>query len=63
MSEKKIPVPDEKLESVAGGEDVEAAVVKDDPLCPKCGSSNVMLIDFPDKCWWHCYDCGYEWDD
>lgn len=17
---------------------------------------------FPDKGWWHCYDCGYDWD-
>ena len=60
MAEKKIPVSDEKLESVAGGADVEP--VGDVPPCPKCGSTNVMLIDFPDKAWWHCYDCGYEWD-
>ena len=60
--ETKAPLSDEALEGVAGGVEDEKTVVGDVPPCPQCGSTNVMLIDFPDKCWWHCYDCGYEWD-
>ena len=62
MAEEKKPVSDDRLESVAGGANADGAPVESTPPCPQCGSTNVMLIDFPDKCWWHCYDCGYEWD-
>lgn len=55
-------LPEEALEGVAGGAPAEAAGLSSVPNCPKCGSSNVMYEDFPDKAWWHCYDCGYDWD-
>ena len=61
MAEEKIPVSDDKLESVAGGADAGASGFSERPTCPKCGGADVMLEDFPDKSFWHCYDCGYEW--
>ena len=53
---------DGALEAVAGGADEKTPGFTSTPACPQCGSTNVRLIDFPDKAWWHCYDCGYEWD-
>ena len=61
MAEEKIPVPDEALEAVAGGEDEAGKGFAQTPACPKCGGTDVMLEDFPDRSFWHCYDCGYDW--
>ena len=63
MVEEKTSVPDEALEAVAGGAYAEAnGAASNGDVCPKCGSVNTMYEDFPDKAYWHCYDCGYDWD-
>ena len=62
MAEAKTPLPDENFEAVSGGADTDNATPVNAPACPKCGGTDVMLVDTPDRSFWHCYDCGYEWD-
>ena len=58
--EEKVPVPDEALAAIAGGdqpdpENCKPATIK----CRKCGSTNVDYEPF--TCTYHCGDCGYVW--
>ena len=63
MVEEKTPVPDEALEAVAGGANAkEVGNNRNGEACPRCGSINTMYEEFPDKAYWHCYDCQYDWD-
>ena len=55
----KVPVPDEALEAIAGGDDDEADNCMH-PKCPQCGSMNVEPINVK-TAYWHCNDCGYDW--
>ncbi len=64
--EAKIPVPDEVLAAIAGGEDPDAGYcVK--PKCPRCGSKNTEPCDrgsvgiLVDDEVYRCKDCGYKW--
>ena len=56
--EAKVPLPDEALAAIAGGDDAESANCSK-PTCPKCGSHNIS------EDWLHgvhrCNRCGYEW--
>ena len=56
--EAKVPLPDEMLEAVAGGDQPDPENCK--PIkCPKCGSTKVtfdMLINE-----FECQACGYIW--
>ena len=65
--EKKIPLPDDALEAIAGGEEHDPRNCRPDPpRCPHCGSDNTVT-----KCmetapgaftyYFHCNACGYEW--
>ncbi len=57
--EAGIPVPDEALAAIAGGDDTDDGGCLPDVKCPRCGSTNtVMLIGGR---YWLCEDCGYEW--
>ena len=58
--EAKVPVPDDALEAIAGGDqsDLEKCRPKM-PNCPACGSSNVVYewLDYE----FICNDCGNRW--
>ena len=41
--EAKVPLPDEALAAIAGGDDPEAGGCKDPIKCPKCGSTHVTV--------------------
>lgn len=64
--EAKVPLPDEALAAIAGGDDQEVGGCGD-PVCPKCGSSNLDLMgkerDSNHPLFWiyHyvCKDCGH----
>lgn len=58
--EAKIPMPDEALEAIAGGDDSEVGNCKPKmPNCPSCGSSDVKYewLDYE----FICQKCGYRW--
>lgn len=58
--EAKVPVPDEALEAIAGGDDPETGNCRPKmPHCPACGSSNVVYewLDYE----FICNDCGNRW--
>ena len=56
----KVPVPDEALAAIAGGDDPETGKCRPSgPECPRCCSSNVTF-DYYDLLW-KCNNCGYEW--
>lgn len=61
-NEAKVPLPDEALAAIAGGDDPETEGCKDPIKCPKCGSTNVDVKIhgglFADC---YCQNCGYEW--
>ena len=56
--EAKVPIPDEVLEAIAGGEDIEDGSCMD-IACPKCGSKDVTTRGMHHKC----NRCGYKWMD
>ena len=57
----KVPLPDEALAAIAGGDDVEAGGCRHKD-CPACGSSNTTEIGFDGKFFYYgCNACGYEW--
>ena len=55
----KVPVPDEALAAIAGGDDQDVGKCFDGPKCPKCGSKYTVY----DKQFhqYVCYWCGYSW--
>ena len=58
--EAEVPVPDEALAAIAGGEDAESVSCKK-PKCPKCGSSDVSRVGFAENTHWVCNKCHYRW--
>ena len=65
--EAKVPMPDEALEAIAGGDDSDPENCQGE-TCPKCGSTNVIMVKeeysglYPVH-YMKCNDCGYEWTD
>ena len=58
--ESKVPLPDEALAAIAGGDDPEAGSCKPGTLkCPKCGSKNVVFLYY--DIMFECEDCHYRW--
>ena len=57
--EAKVPVPDEALEAIAGGDDPDPQNCDENPRCPHCGSTNVGFDMMYGK--YECEDCGYMW--
>ena len=60
----KVPLPDEALAAIAGGEDQEdGGCVR--PTCPKCKSANISSWEESVSHGWifhfTCKDCGYQW--
>ena len=61
--ENKVPLPDEALEIIAGGQDVDGSCAPK-KYCPKCGSHNTVCTknDWYIYYWeFHCNDCGHNW--
>ena len=63
----KVPLPDEALAAIAGGDDVDSDGCGYKPVCPKCHSENVTA-NKKDLIWlgvihYRCNNCGYKWDD
>ena len=61
----KIPVPDEALAAIAGGDDQEVGSCGDSK-CPKCKSKNTTIYKEDDEpgyvvFYWRCNSCGNEW--
>ena len=56
----KIPIPDEALAAVAGGNDQDVGACGD-VKCPKCGSKNVKVNSYSIYFYYKCNDCGHEW--
>ena len=58
----KIPLPDEALEAIAGGDDDdEDGSCGGKVKCPKCGSKNVSVKNEAEDVKYKCKDCGYKW--
>ena len=61
----KIPVPDEALEAIAGGQDAEDVGCGKPDTCPSCGSTNVTYTTDSSELiiYYHytCHNCGYQW--
>ena len=57
--ENKVPMPDEALAAVAGGEGAEGDSCSHGPKCPRCGSTSTSW----DKQYhiYVCLWCGYTW--
>ena len=65
--EAQVPLPDEALAAIAGGDDSDPDGCGYKAKCPKCHSSNVTA-DKSDLVWlgvihYHCNDCGHNWDE
>ena len=63
--EAKVPVPDEALESIAGGDDVDTSSCASNK-CPKCGRkeksySKEDLNNGYTRYYYKCSNCGYKW--
>ena len=41
--EAEVPLPDEALAAIAGGDDPKAGDCKDPVKCPKCGSTDIDI--------------------
>ncbi|MBO4352511.1 MAG: hypothetical protein J5818_03345 [Eggerthellaceae bacterium] len=63
--EEKVPVPDEALAAVAGGDDVDVGSC-DSYKCPKCGHKvksygHEDLNNGYTRYYFNCSNCGYKW--
>ena len=61
----KMPLPDEALAAIAGGDDQEVGNCAPKKDCPKCGSSDTVCTknDWYIYYWrFHCNNCGHDWD-
>ena len=61
----QIPLPDEALAAIAGGDDQDVGKCAPKKDCPKCGSSNTVctLNEWYIYYWkFHCNNCGHDWD-
>ena len=64
--EAKVPLPDEALAAIAGGEDSDSGNCTG-ITCPKCGSDDVSITGLDPGCYCgtvhvKCNKCGHEWD-
>ena len=58
--ENKVPLPDEVLEAIAGGDQPDPENCKPRKVkCPNCGSTNVTFDMLVNE--FECNDCGYFW--
>ena len=59
--EAEVPLPDEALAAIAGGDDIEVGGCRHKD-CPKCGSSNTTETGFDGRFFsYKCNACGNEW--
>ena len=59
--EAKVPLPDEALAAIAGGDDQDVGSCRHQD-CPKCGSKDTVDDGTDLRYWyWHCNTCGYKW--
>ena len=63
--EAKVPLPDEALAAIAGGDDQDIGSC-DSSKCPKCKSKNTTCYKEDDEpgyylSYWRCNSCGNEW--
>ena len=57
--EEKVPIPDEALAAIAGGEDAEVGSWCGKEKCPRCGSEKVQLIAYTGSGFFlECQNCG-----
>ena len=65
--EAKVPLPDEVLASIAGGDDVDASKCSPKKDCPKCGCTRLGYQEEKTSRYirthYSCSACGYEWDE
>ena len=59
--ETKVPLPDEVLTAIAGGDDPDGQCIN--LKCPKCGSRNTDCDDRGFYSYHHCNNCGYNWEE
>ena len=63
--EAKVPLPDEALAAIAGGEEVASGTCFK-LKCPKCGCTRIGYQEEYTQHYRHvhydCTGCGYEWD-
>ena len=59
--EAKVPLPDEALAAIAGGDDQDVGSCRH-RTCPNCGSDDTVDDGTDGVYWyWHCKTCGYKW--
>ena len=63
--EAKVPLPDEALAAIAGGDQPNPANCGEEK-CPQCGSKDttcyrVEHVPLFYNYYWRCNKCGYEW--
>ena len=59
--ESQVPLPDEVLAAIAGGDDAEFGSCIH-PECPKCGSEDTEQTGKnASYVFWKCRTCGYQW--
>ncbi len=59
--EEKVPLPDDALAAIAGGDDIEPASCGH-PECPKCKSEDTEQTGKnASYVFWKCRTCGYQW--
>ena len=63
--EAKVPMPDDALAAIAGGDDIDGGACTPDK-CPKCGHKEKPYWDeeLPNRMTRHhfkCSKCGYKW--
>ena len=59
--EAKIPLPDEALAAIAGGDQPDPENCGEDE-CPRCKSKNIVYDKDGHRGKWYCNHCGYEWN-
>lgn len=57
--EADVPVPDEALAAIAGGNNADFNVKGKPTKCPRCGSTDIAVG--PDSFSYVCLKCGYTW--
>ena len=60
--EAKVPLPDEALAAIAGGDNSDPDGCGKKVKCPRCGSTDTYCTtDYDMDQFWHCKSCGYNW--
>ena len=61
--EAKVPLPDEALAAIAGGDEADPDGCGD-TKCPKCNSRDTVIYDHTGTfMYWRCNNCGYKWEE